>query len=121
MNHLRALIGGSPVNRASLVLGLALVAACSHATQQGSTSAAAPSPDPRIGLRAGWWEAAQTSWNMRLVSATRPSEHFVSPTPGDFSYMNSDLSFVGNYVIQGNFNGYQVWDVSNPARPALHT
>jgi len=24
-------------------------------------------------------------------------------------------------VIQGNFSGYQVWDVSNPAKPVLHS
>src|SRR5678809_1173689 len=25
------------------------------------------------------------------------------------------------YVIQGNYNGFQVWDISNPARPTLKT
>ncbi|MGH6690067.1 MAG: LVIVD repeat-containing protein, partial [Gammaproteobacteria bacterium] len=33
--------------------------------------------------------------------------------------MNSDIAFTGNYVIQGNFNGYQVWDISNPSQPTL--
>src|SRR4029077_10060429 len=32
---------------------------------------------------------------------------------------NSDLSFLRNYAIQGNYNGFQVWDVSNPAKPSL--
>jgi hypothetical protein len=31
--------------------------------------------------------------------------------------MNSDLAFQGPYVIQGNFRGFQVWDVSDPAHP----
>ena len=38
------------------------------------------------------------------------SERFIGVT-------NSDLAFTGNYAIQGNYNGYQVWDISNPAKP----
>ena len=41
--------------------------------------------------------------------------------PGDFAFINADLSFVGNYVIQGNFSGYQVWDISEPSHPTLYT
>jgi len=41
-----------------------------------------------------------------VVSKTRPSEKFAGVT-------NSDLSFSGPYVIQGNYNGYQVWDIAN--------
>ncbi len=32
---------------------------------------------------------------------------------------NSDLAFTGNYVIQGNYAGPLVWDISNPAKPVL--
>jgi len=85
-------------------------------------SMTAPSPDPRVGLRAGWFNAGQASWNLRLVSSTRPSEKFFSPTtPGDRRLTNSDLSFIGKYAIQGNYSGIQVWDISNPAKPTLHT
>jgi hypothetical protein len=81
-----------------------------------SVSMTKPSPDPRVGLKPGWFDAGQASWNMRLVSNTRPSKDFINPTtPGDRRLVNSDLAFVGNYVIQGNYSGYQVWDVSNPA------
>ena len=41
-------------------------------------------------------------------------ERFVGST-------NSDLAFTGNYAIQGNYNGFQVWDISNPSRPTLKT
>jgi hypothetical protein len=34
---------------------------------------------------------------------------------------NSDLAFSGHYAIQGSYNGYQVWDISNPSRPNLET
>jgi hypothetical protein len=77
--------------------------------------------DPRIGLRAGWFNAAEANWNMRLVSTTPPSPDFVNrESPGDFRFINSDLSIRGNYVIQGNFNGVQVWDISNPKIPRLY-
>src|SRR6185295_4176556 len=34
---------------------------------------------------------------------------------------NSDMAFLGKYAIQGNYNGYQVWDISDPAHPSLTT
>src|SRR5881628_2978288 len=52
-----------------------------------------PSPDPRVGLRAGLTNAAQAAWNLRLVSTTPPPREFVPAEPGDFNYMNSDLAF----------------------------
>jgi hypothetical protein len=38
---------------------------------------------------------------------------------GDFGVINGDLAFSGNNVFLGGYNGIQVWDVSNPARPVL--
>ena len=73
---------------------------------------AAPRPDPRVGLRAGRMDAAEAVWNLRVVSKTPPAEGFVGST-------NSDLAFSRNYAIQGNYNGWQIWDISNPARPSL--
>ena len=32
---------------------------------------------------------------------------------------NSDLAFIGKYAIQGNYNGFQVYDISNPVKPTL--
>jgi hypothetical protein len=72
--------------------------------------AAAPDPDPRVGLRAGLFDAGEAIWNLRVVSKTPPPTEFVGVT-------NSDLAFKGNYAIQGNYNGVIVWDISNPARP----
>jgi hypothetical protein len=66
-------------------------------------------------------DAEEAIWNLRVVSKTPPSEPFLSPsTPGDRRLTNSDLAFTGDYVIQGNYSGYQIWDVSNPARPRIH-
>jgi hypothetical protein len=78
----------------------------------GSLSASAPSPDPRVGLRGGAFDAAEAVWNLRVVSKTKPSEQFLTG-------INSDLAFSGNNVFQGSFNGWQVWDISNPQQPTL--
>ena len=78
-----------------------------------------PSPDPRVGLRAGWMDAAQAAWNLRLVSTSPPTKDFVPAQPGDFDYMNSDLAFSGHDIIQGNFRGFQVWDIADPVHPRL--
>ena len=105
----------------SVSIGVAaLMAACAPATSSSHASAippinmspGEPLPDPRVGLRAGKMDAATAVWNLRVVSQTPPAEHFVGVT-------NSDLAFLGNYAIQGNYNGYQVWDISNPAQPVL--
>src|SRR3954470_10003320 len=107
----------------SLAMGLISAAGCAPAiTSSGvSTSAASnnmspgePMPDPRVGLRAGKYDAATASWNLQLMSTTWPTGKFEDVT-------NSDLAFLGPYAIQGNYNGYQVWDTSNPSAPTLKT
>ena len=70
----------------------------------------APSPDPRVGLSPGRWDAGQAAWNLRLVSTTPPQKQFLGIT-------NSDLAFTGKYTIQGNYNGFQIYDISNPEKP----
>jgi hypothetical protein len=88
-----------------------------------------PSPDPRVGLAAGTTDsvvidgqsrrvigkpAAEAAWNVRLLSNSPSTGHFHGVT-------NSDLAFTGNFAIQGNYDGYQVWDISNPRKPDLKT
>ena len=75
-------------------------------------SGTAPSPDPRVGLKSGWWDAAQAAWNMNLVSTTPPSGKSLGTT-------HSDLAFSGKYTIQGQYNGFDIWDVSNAENPVL--
>jgi hypothetical protein len=71
-----------------------------------------PSPDPRVGLSAGHWDAGQAAWNIRLLSTTPPSPKFLGVT-------NSDLAFTGKYAIQGNYNGFQIFDLTTPEKPKL--
>jgi len=102
------------VKSASLSLALATLALSSAAcaTSKLDMSTTAPTPDRRVGLRPGAMNAGEATWNLRVVSKTRPSEKFAGVT-------NSDLSFSGSDVIQGNYNGFQVWDISNPTKPKL--
>ena len=74
--------------------------------------------DPRSDLKPGRLDAGVAASNMRLVS--------FSPKPAQFdsarglAFINSDLAFGGGrYVYQGNFAGFTVWDVSDPAKPAV--
>jgi hypothetical protein len=103
----------------SAVAALSLAACASAGTSSNSgtgttpaMSTTAPRPDPRVGLKAGMGDAGQATWNMRLVTNVPSPEKFAGST-------NSDLAFYKNYAIQGNYNGYQVWDISNPAQPSL--
>jgi hypothetical protein len=71
-----------------------------------------PMPDPRVGLKAGYWDAGEALWNMKRLSTTAPIEQNLTTT-------HSDLAFTGKYVIQGNYNGFEIFDISNPVKPQL--
>ncbi len=119
-----------------LAVGFLSLAACAGSSSQTQGAGGAPlptldlsttppSPDRRVGLAPGSTRrdsarrvtmidkpAAEAAWNLRLVSNT--------PSPRDFEGVtNSDLAFRGPLAYQGNYNGFMVWDISNPARPSL--
>jgi hypothetical protein len=111
----------------SAVAGALLASGCASSTSSPGTPdpsadagariraaalASVPSPDPRIDLDAGVFDAEHALWNMRLVSTTPPSADFVGG-------VNSDLAFTGPYAIQGSFAGFQIWNISNPRSPSL--
>lgn len=77
-------------------------------------SATPPEPDPRVGLEAGRYDAGTAAWNMELVATEAPPEPYRSHT-------HSDLAFQGDLVVQGNYAGILIWDVSDPAEPELRT
>ena len=107
-----------------LVAGLVALAGCAGQTAMPETlggyvgvsltpeplRVTPPSPDPRVGLRAGLFDAAEAMWNLRVVSSTPPTERFVGVT-------NSDLAFTGEHAIQGNYSGVQIWNIENPNAP----
>jgi hypothetical protein len=103
--------------------GVAFLLGCAGSTSSngpgspapaGGKSAQAPDPDPRVGLRAGLHDAGEAVWNLRVISETPAPEQFAGVT-------NSDLAFTGKYAIQGNYNGFQVWDIEDPRSPKLTT
>src|SRR3954469_16713189 len=99
----------------ALAAMLITAAACAPAAMSRSSDVSVtPTSDPRVGLRGGAYDAAEAVWNLNVLSETKPSEKFIEG-------INSDLAFSGNYVFQGSFNGYQVWDISNPRQPTLKT
>jgi hypothetical protein len=76
--------------------------------------------DPRVGLKAGLFDAGSAAGNMELVANFRRPEGFVNPAQlGDIFYANSDLAFSGNTLFLGSFRGFQIVDISNPAKPTL--
>jgi len=80
----------------------------------GCSTAAIAQTDPRIGLKPGRYDAGVAASNMKLLSTTKGSGKFEDG-------INSDMAFFGPYVIQGSFNGFQVWNISNPTQPTLRT
>jgi len=73
--------------------------------------------DPRNGLKHGLHDAGEAIKGMRLVSTTKKAAEF--DTLQGLTFVNSDLAFKGNLVYQGNFAGFSIWDVSNPAKPSM--
>jgi hypothetical protein len=102
---------------ASLFLALGLIASVPAAEAQTGSSR---SNDPRVGLRSGWMDAEQAAWNLQLISHTpRPAGFFNPNNMADFGFANTDMAFRDDLVFVGSYNGFQVFDISNPGNPTL--
>jgi hypothetical protein len=107
--------------------------------------------DPRFKLAPGLYDAAESSMGMKhlqllkkpdafQLGASDPDDPKVQKTIGQLgigdiskipkpmhlalaqlAFANSDLAFQGNHIIQGNFYGVNIYDISNPANAALLT
>ena len=83
-----------------------------------ATAQTYPDPkDPRSNLKPGRTDAGEAARNMRLVSLTPKPAEF--DTSRGLTFANSDLAFKDKYVYQGNFAGFTIWDVSDPAKPKV--
>src|SRR5690606_36341887 len=67
--------------------------------------------DPRAGLSAGLTNAGVATLNVEHL-ANRPK---VGPVNGT----NSDIAFTRGHAIVGNYNGFAIYDISDPAEPEL--
>ena len=73
--------------------------------------------DPRNGLKPGMYDAGTAARGMRLVSFSKKPAEFDSVR--GLTFINSDIAFRDHYVYQGNFAGFTIWDVKNPAKPEM--
>jgi hypothetical protein len=110
-----------PAARARVLTTLAaaaalVLAACSRSANVDTPAPKAPPPiaEKRVGLKPGLWDYGEATQNLKVSSTTKAPDKFLGST-------NSDLAFSGNYAIQGNYNGFIIWDVTNPTRPSLVT
>ncbi|HLN99888.1 MAG TPA: hypothetical protein VK208_15625 [Pyrinomonadaceae bacterium] len=107
--------------------------------------------DPRAKLAPGMYDAAETSMGLKHLTLIKKPDVFQlgSDNPDDpkvqktigllgvgdsakmskpvqlvfaqLAFANSDLAFQGNHLFQGNFYGFNIYDISNPARTTLLT
>jgi hypothetical protein len=122
------------------------LSACFAVLCAGQASAPAPgnprasSDDPRIGLKAGLYDAGEAAFGLeRLASLPKPPGF--APVPPDpnvpapkegtpearaaaaaaYGSTNSDLAFSGNHLFVGNYNGINFYDIDNPKQIKLRT
>src|SRR4026209_2555431 len=99
------------LNRSVIILTTLATWSCGGTTPPQTD---VPPRDARVGLKAGLMDAGEAVSNLKVVAKAQSPQGFLGIT-------NSDLAFTGNYVIQGNYNGPVIWDVSNPSKPVLVT
>ncbi|MBM7502952.1 LVIVD repeat-containing protein [Agromyces aurantiacus] len=92
----------------ALLLGTSLMTA----------TAASAEDDPRVDLPGGYLDAPVATSNVDLL-ASLPKQGAFDGAVNDFAKVNSDLAFTGDHAIVGSYNGFQVYDVSDPAAPTL--
>lgn len=113
----------------TVLLGAAVLAALLPVSAAGAQTPA----DPRAGLAPGTEElggsdataitpkrdAGTVSQGVQLL-ASRDKPAYTGVAPAfNYSNINSDLAFAGKYAYSGNYRGFGVYDVSDPAAPTL--
>ena len=126
----------------TVLLALSLPALCAGQTSPSvPVNPRASSDDPRVGLKAGLYDAGEAAFGMeRLASLPKPPGFDAVTTPPSrpgrgpagekqtpqppriqYGSTNSDLAFSGNHLFVGNYNGINFYDIDNPAKTALRT
>jgi hypothetical protein len=107
--------------------------------------------DPRYKLKPGMYDAGEAAFGMKHLAFVKKPDVFQFPatSPDDpavaamlakmamhvspkmtkptqlmiaqLAFANSDFAFQGNHLFQGNFYGVNIFDIANPAKPALLT
>jgi hypothetical protein len=97
----------------ALLFVLAPLAFATAARAQSDTT------DPRAHLKAGLYDAGVAAKGMELVAHRNKPDVFHPDAPGGLVFANSDMAFGGRYLYQGNFSGFQIWDIADPTNPTL--
>lgn len=109
----------APRRRTSLALLGALLISVTALT---SIAAGAVAGDPREGLAPGFTNPGVAANGLELLAnRPKPAGFFDPANPGSFAFPNSDLAFEGKHAFVGNFHGFQIYDISNPANPQIRT
>jgi hypothetical protein len=99
-----------------------LVGAAALAVPAAASAQLPTTNDPRFGLAPGFENPGTASSGMQLlVNRPKPPGFFNPANPGDFGFLTSDMAFQGDYAFVGGFNGFQIWNIRNPAAPILRT
>ncbi len=107
--------------------------------------------DPRYKLKPGLYDAGEAAIGLKHVAFVKKPDAFqITATSADdpqvqktlgqlgigdpskmpppmkmviaqLAFANSDFAFQGNHLFQGNFYGINIYDIANPAKPALLT
>jgi hypothetical protein len=114
-------IAHSTYSRRRAAVAGAAVAVLAVSLTPAASSADDPDPnDPRVGLAPGYFPWTAVSSNIELADNDPRVAPFDAP-PGNFGFVNSDLAFTGDNAIVGSFNGFQVYDISDPTDPVLQS
>jgi hypothetical protein len=105
---------GRGVGRTTIVAGAAFVLVGGVMP----LAATAQDQDPRIGLDPGYFPWSEASSNLEHLD-NDPRVPPFDANPGNFGFVNSDLAFSGTNAVVGSFNGFQVYDLSDPTDPVL--
>jgi hypothetical protein len=100
----------------------------------------APLNDPRVGLKAGLYDAGEAAFGLeKVASLPKPPgfapDNFVpnaNPEPPrednparppavSYGATNSDLAFSANHLFVGNYNGVNFYDIDSPSQIKLRT
>jgi LVIVD repeat-containing protein len=80
--------------------------------------------DPRSSLAPGLENPGTVSKGIEHVTLKPKPPAHQPPTPADIGgipWWNSDMAFQGNYAFLGNWNGFTIFDISNPTNPVVKT
>jgi hypothetical protein len=99
-----------------------VLAAALAAVLLTSVAAAQSTTDPRVGLDPGLENPGVAALGIELQAHRNKPVGFFDPNnPGSFGFVNSDLAFEGDHAFIGNFNGFQIYNIADPADPTLVT